>query len=194
MNRTRSRLGLAVGALTLPLLLSGCSGSPFGEVLSRSFSPSGAETPAEPRPTAQTRPTAEFPAAAPSGPGGTPSTAANPPATAPQKPPQGSSKAPRTPDTRGVATTANLARPASPPSLPAPSNPVPYRVTLRLPEADPAAPAEVVTQALRAAGVPFEVETIERLPRSGPSAPATTPAPAPPPSPAPAARPAPAPR
>ena len=43
------------------------------------------------------------------------------------------------------------------------SNPVPYRLTIRLPKADPAAPAEVVTQALRAAGVPFEVETIERM-------------------------------
>jgi hypothetical protein len=48
-------------------------------------------------------------------------------------------------------------------------------VVLRLPEADPAAPAEVVTDALRRAGVPFEVETIERLPE-GPTA---RPAPAP---------------
>jgi len=39
----------------------------------------------------------------------------------------------------------------------------PYRVTLKLPGADPSAPAEVVTRALRAAGVPFEVETIERI-------------------------------
>jgi hypothetical protein len=45
-----------------------------------------------------------------------------------------------------------------------PSNAAPYRVTLRLPRADPAAPAELVTRALRAAGVSFEVETIERMP------------------------------
>jgi hypothetical protein len=40
---------------------------------------------------------------------------------------------------------------------------VPYRLTIRLPSADPSAPAEVVTEALRRAGVPFEVETIERV-------------------------------
>ena len=41
--------------------------------------------------------------------------------------------------------------------------PVPYRVLLRLPATDPAAPAEALTKALRAANVPFEVETIERV-------------------------------
>jgi hypothetical protein len=59
--------------------------------------------------------------------------------------------------------------------------PVPYRVTIKLPAADPSAPAEVLTEALRAAGVSFEVEAIERI-RSGPSAspsaaPSATPAP-----------------
>jgi hypothetical protein len=53
-------------------------------------------------------------------------------------------------------------------------------VTILLPQADSAAPAEVVTQALRAAGVPFEVETIERLSRSTtPEAPVSRPAPEP---------------
>lgn len=41
--------------------------------------------------------------------------------------------------------------------------PVPYRVLLRLPATDPAAPAEALTKALRAANLPFEVETIERV-------------------------------
>ncbi len=41
--------------------------------------------------------------------------------------------------------------------------PVPYRVVLRLPATDPAAPAEALTKALRAATLPFEVETIERV-------------------------------
>ena len=41
--------------------------------------------------------------------------------------------------------------------------PVPYRVVLRLPATDPAAPAEALTKALRAANLPFEVETIERV-------------------------------
>ncbi|MEB3325687.1 MAG: hypothetical protein VKM17_10195 [Cyanobacteriota bacterium] len=44
-----------------------------------------------------------------------------------------------------------------------PTAPSPYRVTIRLPQADPSAPAEGVTQALRSAGIPFEVETIERV-------------------------------
>jgi len=46
-----------------------------------------------------------------------------------------------------------------------PLNPTPYRLVLHLPAADPAAPAEAVTRALRDAGILFEVETIERLPQ-----------------------------
>ena len=42
-------------------------------------------------------------------------------------------------------------------------NPQPYRVIIRLSGANPAAPAETVTEALRKAGVQFEVEKIERL-------------------------------
>ena len=68
---------------------------------------------------------------------------------------------------KDVATTAKA--PAAKP-LPAPARlapvslaPAPYRVTIKLPAADPSAPAEVVTRALRAAGVSFEVETIERV-------------------------------
>ena len=44
-----------------------------------------------------------------------------------------------------------------------PRNPRPYRITIKLSEADPSAPAEAVTKALRMAGVIFEVEMIERL-------------------------------
>lgn len=42
----------------------------------------------------------------------------------------------------------------------------PYRIIIKLSGADPSAPAEAVTQALRQAGVRFEVETIERVPSS----------------------------
>jgi DNA topoisomerase-1 len=42
--------------------------------------------------------------------------------------------------------------------------PRPYRITIRLAAADPAAPAESVTDALRRAGIGFEVETIEKIP------------------------------
>ena len=42
-------------------------------------------------------------------------------------------------------------------------NPRPYRIILRLSGANPSAPAETVTKALRKAGVQFEVEKIERF-------------------------------
>ena len=41
--------------------------------------------------------------------------------------------------------------------------PQPYRITIKLSKADPSAPAEAVTKALRMAGVSFEVEKIERV-------------------------------
>jgi hypothetical protein len=41
--------------------------------------------------------------------------------------------------------------------------PQPYRIILRLSGANPSAPAETVTEALRQAGVQFEVEKIERF-------------------------------
>ena len=42
-------------------------------------------------------------------------------------------------------------------------NPQPYRITIKLSGANPSAPAEIVTEALRNAGVRFEVEKIERF-------------------------------
>ena len=42
-------------------------------------------------------------------------------------------------------------------------NPQPYRIILKLSAANPSAPAETVTAALRKAGVEFEVEKIERF-------------------------------
>ncbi|WP_320676348.1 hypothetical protein [Prochlorococcus sp. MIT 1300] len=44
-----------------------------------------------------------------------------------------------------------------------PFKPQPYRITIQLSAADPSAPAESVTKALRGAGVSFEVEKIERV-------------------------------
>ena len=69
---------------------------------------------------------------------------------------------------------------AKPPAV-NPSKPAPYRITIQLPSADPAAPAEAVTEALRAAGVSFEVEMIERVGAAATpaAAPTVTPAPAP---------------
>ena len=128
---------LAGTLLTLPLLLSACGGTPFGDALSRSFSRAPAAAPAAPAPAPR--------AATPATPAATP---------APTKPTEPQATAPT--------------RPAAPATPSAPAvRPAPYRVTIRLPEADPSAPAEVVTKALRAAGVPFEVETIERMPAAG---------------------------
>ena len=128
----------------LALVLGGCSGTPFGDQLSRSFSNPGTPAPSPAGPSPAARPSA------------TPAAPA-PPATATKSPPA----------------------PVPPAS---PLQPAPYRVTIKLPSADPSAPAEAVTQALRAAGVSFEVEMIERVGANGgpaPAAPVVTPAPAP---------------
>ena len=135
--------------LLLAAGLTGCSGTPFGDQLSRSFSQPPA-TPAVPA----ANPT---PAAGAAG-------AAKP---APQ------AETPKSEPTKPAAKPAPVA-----PSL----TPAPYRVTIKLPAADPSSPAEAVTDALRQAGVAFEVETIERV-RNGSQGqganPSVTPAPQP---------------
>jgi hypothetical protein len=138
--------------LLLTTALAGCSGTPLGEQLSRSFSAPQAAAPA-----ARTTPAA--PAAAPAPP---PPPAASSPAAGNAPPKPGNDTAPK--------ATANARRAAVAPA--------PYRITIKLPLADPSAPAEVVTEALRAAGVPFEVEMIERMGATGSATP-PTPAPAP---------------
>ena len=136
-------------ALGSVLTLVGCSGTPFGDQLSRGFS-----TP--------------DPATAPSGPTASQATPAAPAASKPAAP-----TTPAKPAPEPAAPQASRSAPAQP------SQPAPYRVTIKLPAADPSAPAEVVTEALRAAGVAFEVETIERVPAGGEAgtAPVRTPAP-----------------
>ena len=70
-----------------------------------------------------------------------------------------------------VETSASNPIPSNPtPSNPTPSDPPssnqpqePYRITIRLSGADPAAPAEAVTRVLRNADVSFAVERIERI-------------------------------
>ena len=47
-----------------------------------------------------------------------------------------------------------------------PFTPKPYRVTIKLSGANPSAPAEALTKALRKAGMNFEVEKIERFKKS----------------------------
>ena len=83
---------------------------------------------------------------------------AAPPAAAPTQPAE-----PKKEEKKPVAQKP-APKPPEAPAAPRPSAPpAPYRVTIKLPAADPSAPAEVLTQALRAAGLAFEVETIERV-------------------------------
>jgi len=106
-------------------------------------------------------------------PAATPTTPEPTPAAAPPRPAQ------------PVAAPASQTKPPTTPVKPSVSvalAPAPYRITIKLPSGDPSAPAEVVTQALRAAGVAFEVEMIERV---SPTAPVAAPAPAPAPAPRP---------
>ena len=146
-------------ALVLGPLLVGCANNPIARQLAASF-----DTPA---------PTPAIPPAAGSPTGGT-SPAANGQAGAPALvPPSGNAAttnpspvSPANPNQKGTGTAGPGAKPDAP-AKPRAATPTPaaapYRVTLKLPGADPSAPAEVVTRALRAAGVPFEVETIERI-------------------------------
>lgn len=160
--RPGGRRGVAALAAALTgVLLGGCSGTPLGEQLSRSFSaptPAAAEGEPAAGPDATTTPAAPgAPTAAPAG--------ATPPA-----------------GTQAPSATQPQGKPGEAPPRAPVLSPAPYRITLKLAGADPAAPAEALTEALRAAGVPFEVEMIERMPSSGGAAapaPTTTPAPEP---------------
>jgi hypothetical protein len=62
--------------------------------------------------------------------------------------------------TPSISTPSN-STPSDPPSSNQPQEP--YRITIRLSGADPAAPAEAVTRVLRNADVSFAVERIERI-------------------------------
>jgi hypothetical protein len=193
--------GLRLLPLLLPPLLGGCSGTRFGEALSRSFPGVGEPPPAatSPAPDRAAPPAATpLPGAAaavgatPGGPAAGGVAAAGKLATPPTAGPIGAGSPPRPTGSAPSAPPAAAAGQSRPRA--ASANPSPYRVTIRLPLADPSAPAEVVTEALRAAGVPFEVETIERIGGSAASPPASAPAPVSPAPAAPQVRPAPPPR
>ena len=127
----------------LPLLLVGCSSTPLGQQLGASFD---APPPSEPKPAAKLEPAIK------------PVPLQQPKADEPKADPEPAPQAEPAAD-----ATAEPEPKAEPEQAAEPRDPQPYRVILRLPSADPSAPAEAVTKALRAAGLPFEVETIERL-------------------------------
>jgi hypothetical protein len=64
-------------------------------------------------------------------------------------------------ETSASNPTPSNSSPSDPPSSNQPQEP--YRITIRLSGADPAAPAEAVTRVLRNADVSFAVERIERI-------------------------------
>ena len=64
-------------------------------------------------------------------------------------------------ETSASNPTPSNSTPSDPPSSNQPQEP--YRITIRLSGADPAAPAEAVTRVLRNADVRFAVERIERI-------------------------------
>lgn len=130
-----------LGSLFCALALAGCSGTPLGDQLARSFSAPPAQ-PAQPV-----------------------SPAPNPVTPTPASPKKAESKPVEAKPVEAKPAALN------------PSKPAPYRITIQLPSADPAAPAEAVTKALRAAGVSFEVEMIERV--GAAATPVPVPAPAP---------------
>tara|TARA_B100001939_G_C16787132_1_gene549627 strand:+ start:42 stop:485 length:444 start_codon:yes stop_codon:yes gene_type:complete len=133
--------------------LAGCSNTPVGRQLGESF---GAAAPvaAEPAPKAATEAaaaeTAPAVVTAPE-----PESKSEPDPKPEPEPVQISQATPQAQQEEAKPAAQAAARPQL--------EPLPYRLVLKLPAVDPSAPAEAVTQALRAAGLPFEVETIERI-------------------------------
>ncbi|MCF8135259.1 hypothetical protein [Synechococcus sp. UW140] len=127
---------LRLAAMAVLFALAACSNTPIGEQLGNSFGP----TPATTKTTTQPVAVAPKPVIKPE----------------PQKPEPQKPEIPK-PVPQAVEPIQQKPEPAEQ------QKPVPYRVLLRLPATDPAAPAEALTRALRAANLPFEVETIERV-------------------------------
>jgi outer membrane biosynthesis protein TonB len=127
---------LRLAAMAVLFALAACSNTPIGEQLGNSFGP----TPATTKTTTQ------------------PVAVAPKPVIKPVEP------KPEPPKPEISKPVPQLVEPIQQKPEPAEQQkPVPYRVLLRLPATDPAAPAEALTRALRAANLPFEVETIERV-------------------------------
>jgi hypothetical protein len=132
-------------------LLQACAGTPVAEQLERSFAvPEDRPMQVAPVQPSTTSPTDDR------------STGSAPEAASPaeQNAPTPAISAPVSQDSQEQETAPETtSRPAASQRLPQ----APYRITIRLAGADPAAPAEAVTRALREADVGFAVERIERV-------------------------------
>ena len=154
-------LRLLPGVLLALMLLQACDGTPFGQRLSDSFDDPTTQPAAEdaPRPVqakaeqGTTEPERDKPVKA------------DPVADSGQEDPGTADSL----DSKAVNSQAGVAE-ANPPRATS-GRTLPYRITIRLSSADPAAPAEGVTEALRKAGIGFEVETIEKISTAQPAAP-----------------------
>ena len=152
--------------LLMPLLLAlqACSGTTFGERLADSFDSPGAPAAAEETASSKVEQEAK--------------SAVKEQERAEDQPVKNKATAAKTPEAKtSEAKTSELEDEETYPSdaktpqektnvqpNPISAEPRPYRITIRLAAADPAAPAESVTDALRRAGIGFEVETIEKIP------------------------------
>lgn len=144
------------------VLLQGCAGSPLAEQFERSFDPEVAGVSSSPSPEL---PVVDIPSDQLKSKAPTPAedsealdesqVQARQPDPLPDKPVKA---AEQTTDPVPEVVSALTPRPS-----------LPYRVTIRLSGADPSAPAEAVTRALRDASVAFSVERIEAV--DEPSAP-----------------------
>ena len=129
----------------LPLaLLQACAGTPLAEQLEQSFTTLDSEPQPESSPSSSTQPDTAVPViqAAPV-----------------DEPVETSARVSGQKDADPIVETVPKQT-----VRPTPRQPLaPYRITIRLAGADPAAPAEAVTQALRSSAVDFMVERIERV-------------------------------
>ena len=144
---------LLPGVLLALMLLQACDGTPFGQRLSDSFDGPSAQPSSEDAAQSvqvKAEPVEEAPVEKDS--------VKNDPVKveAVETKTGETTTNPQPSTSEDVATKADLPRTMSRRTLP-------YRITIRLSSADPAAPAEGVTDALRKAGIGFEVETIEKI-------------------------------
>jgi len=154
-------LKLLPAALLALMAVQACDGTPFGQQLSDSFDGSSSEsTLGNPPPSVQSRmesvkeePVERASVKEASG-----------------KEDSGKEDSGKEPTVKAEAAESETIKTEATPQPSTSARRLPYRITLRLFSADPAAPAEGVTKALRKAGIGFEVETIEKSSMAQPSA------------------------
>ena len=149
-------LKLLPAALLALMAVQACDGTPFGQQLSDSFDSSSSEsTSGNPPPSVQSR---------------MDSVKEEPVERASVKEASGKEDSGKEPTVKAEAAESETIKTEATPQPSTSARRLPYRITLRLFSADPAAPAEGVTKALRKAGIGFEVETIEKSSMAQPSA------------------------